>query len=182
MKIGVMIGSLREQSFNRAVALAMADEIRRIADDTEIVMLDYANLPLFNEDVEAASFPDEAADLKKLVESCDGIYIVTPEYNRGIPGGLKNALDWTSRPHGSNSWSQKPVAVASVTPGIIGAAFAQDDVKRVMGFLNTKMMEQPEFYLSGAWQLIKDGQIDAEEMKHITTWAQSFVDFVNANK
>lgn len=144
-KIAVFVGSLQEKSFNKL----LARNLEKLAP--EGVTFDYVdlNLPLFNQDLEA-SFPSEAQAIKDIVEAADGVLFVTPEYNRSIPGVLKNAIDWASRPWGANSFAGKPTGIVGASPSPVGTAVAQSDLRHIGGFLNVKLMGQPELYLADA--------------------------------
>jgi chromate reductase len=178
MKIAVIVGSLRQESLNRL----LAESLVALADgkaDFEYLSID---LPLFNQDLEEADFPAAARELKAGIESADGVLVITPEYNRGMPGVLKNAIDWASRPAGDNSWRGKPLAVAGATPGLVGTALAQDHLRGILSFLNARIMPTPELYLSGADQLFdKNGQVAESEKGYFKTFIDAFIDFTNQN-
>ncbi|MEK7554858.1 MAG: NADPH-dependent FMN reductase [Patescibacteria group bacterium] len=139
-------GSIRKGSYNRALIKNLQ---AIVPADVNLIPVRIDNLPLFNQDQET-DFPKEATDLKSMIRSADGIIIATPEYNRGIPGVLKNAIDWSSRPHGDNPWDGKVVMVIGATPGSIGTAIGQSHLKQSLLYLNAQVIGQPEFYLSGA--------------------------------
>lgn len=156
MKIIALSGSLRKDSFNTALlrglqALAPAD--------MQIEILPIGNVPLYNQDAEA-SFPSVVQAFKDKIAAADGIIIATPEYNRSIPGVLKNAIDWISRPYGQNSFTKKPVLIAGVSVGKIGTAVAQSHLRQIMVYLDTDVIGQPELYLGPAHELFdKEGHI-----------------------
>src|SRR5690606_34644634 len=107
--------------------------------------------------------PAEARDFKAAIKGSDAILIVTPEYNRSIPGGLKNAIDWASRPYGSNAFARKPCAVIGTSPGAIGTAVAQQSLRSVLGFLNAPQMNTVEGYIQFTPNLITDdGEVTVE--------------------
>jgi chromate reductase len=118
----------------------------------EIEQAETGNLPLYNSDLEVA-FPAEAAALKAKIESADGVIFATPEYNRSIPGGLKNAIDWASRPYGKNSFAGKPALVMGVSGGKLGTILAQSHLKVVLLHLNMDVLGQPEVFLGPAGEL-----------------------------
>ena len=179
MKILVLVGSLRRDSLNKKLAQNLA----RLADGGADFIFAGINLPLYNQDLEEDDFPASAQKLKDQIEQADGILIATPEYNRSIPGVLKNALDWTSRPAGENSWRNKPVAIVGATPGLIGTAMAQTNLRLVLGFLGARIMSDPELYLPGADKMFKaDGQAIEEEIGHLTEYIVAVINFVKANK
>jgi chromate reductase len=122
----------------------------------QMEIVDIGNLPLFNQDDEAA-FPAVAQTLKDKIEAADGIIIATPEYNRSISGVLKNAIDWVSRPWGKNSFAGKPVLSMGVSVGGLGTAVAQNHLKQILSYLDMQIVGQPELYIGPA-QTIFDGE------------------------
>lgn len=122
----------------------------------EITIADIGTLPLFNQDDESA-FPSAAQALKDAILAADGIIIATPEYNRSIPGILKNAIDWVSRPYGQNSFAKKPTLIAGVSIGKIGTAVAQSHLRQIMLYLDADVIGQPELYLGPAQELFDAG-------------------------
>lgn len=158
-------GSLREDSFNKAL-LRNAQELA--PDRVHIDLLEIGHLPHFNEDVESSDFPDEASELKNRIEETDGIIVSTPEYNRSVPGVLKNAIDWTSRPYGENSWVGKPVYVMGASIGPISTAIAQSHLKHTLLYLDCLVLGQPEFYLGNAHgKFDEDGNLTDEETRKL---------------
>lgn len=153
-QVTVVVGSLRKDSSNLKLARALE---KLGAGKMVFNYADIGTLPLFNQDLES-SVPASVQKLKKDIESADAILFVTAEYNRSIPGVLKNAIDWVSRPYGQSSWSGKPAAICGTSPGAIGTAVAQQHLRAVTsGFLAMQVMGQPEMYLQ-----FKDGMIDSE--------------------
>ncbi len=153
-KIAILVGSLRKDSINRKVGrsiCAMAGEML----DCEIVEI--GNLPLYNQDSDANPPPEFVAFREKIAAK-DGILFVTPEYNRGIPGVLKNAVDVGSRPYGQSVWDKKPAAIVSASPGSIGGFGANHQLRQAGVFLNMPMMQQPEAYLGH----VTDDSFDAD--------------------
>ena len=143
MKIVAISGSLRKDSFN--TALVRAFQAAAPADMT-ITAAAIGSLPLYNSDLEA-SFPAPAQALKDAIAAADGVIIATPEYNRSLPGVLKNAIDWASRPYGKNSFARKPLLVAGVSVGKVGTAVAQSHLKQILAYLDADVLGQPELYL-----------------------------------
>jgi chromate reductase len=142
-KIAILVGSLREGSINRKIGrsiCAMAGDML----DCEIVEI--GNLPLYNQDSDANPSPEYVA-FRQKVAAMDGILFVSPEYNRGIPGVLKNAIDVGSRPYGQSVFDKKPAAIVSASPGSIGGFGANHQIRQAGVFLNMPMMQQPEAYL-----------------------------------
>jgi chromate reductase len=168
-------GSLRKNSFNRALMHAVQE---LVPDDAVIHTLDIGKLPLFNQDMES-DFPAEAQEMKDQIKASDGIIISTPEYNRSIPGVLKNAVDWTSRPYGKNAWAGKPVYVIGATPGVTGTTIAQSHLKHSLLYLNARVLGQPEFYLSNASEKFNEDEklIHKETRQFLEEALQTFVEF-----
>ena len=161
-KVGYIIGSLAKASINRKLAKAL---IRLSPGELEFIEVPIRDLPLYSYDYDA-DFPEVAVKFKKTIEPCDGVLFVTPEYNRGIPGALKNAIDWASRPHGKNSFARKPSAVIGASPGKIGTAVAQQQLRSVLSFCNSPQMNSPEAYIQYTKNLVDDeGNISDESTK-----------------
>jgi chromate reductase, NAD(P)H dehydrogenase (quinone) len=142
-KIAILVGSLRRDSLNRRVArsiCAFAGEKL----DCEIVEI--GELPLYNQDSDSNS-PEAYTRFRERIAGMDGILFVTPEYNRGVPGVLKNAIDVGSRPYGKSVWDRKPAAIVSASPGAIGGFGANHQLRQACVFLNMPVMQQPEAYL-----------------------------------
>lgn len=139
-------GSIRAGSFNRLL-LKAAQELA--PEGTRIDTFDIAGLPAFNQD-EEANPPAQVGELKQKARNADAILFVTPEYNYSIPGVLKNAIDWASRPYGDSAWSGKPVAIMGATMGTLGTARAQYHLRQIFVFLNMHAVNQPEVMLSSA--------------------------------
>lgn len=149
MNIIALSGSLRKNSFNTALLRAL----QALAPaDIKIEIADIGNLPLYNQDAEA-SFPAEAKALKDAIEAADAVIIATPEYNRSIPGVLKNAIDWASRPWGENSFAGKPALALGVSVGKIGTAVAQSHLRQILAYLDTRLVGQPEVYIGPAQEV-----------------------------
>ncbi|PKQ25414.1 MAG: ACP phosphodiesterase [Actinobacteria bacterium HGW-Actinobacteria-4] len=143
IRIGYIVGSLSSTSINRQVAQGLTS----IAPEgVELVELDYSTLPQYSADHDA-DYPQAALAWKQSIEAVDGVIILTPEYLRSIPGSLKNALDWASRPWGTNSFDGKPVAIAGASVGSIGTAAAQQHLRSILAHLNAPTLGQPEVFL-----------------------------------
>ncbi|MGF6874548.1 NADPH-dependent FMN reductase [Paraburkholderia sp. MM5477-R1] len=141
--IAVVVGSLRRDSFNRQLAQAV---ISLAPADFTFEYIDIGSLPLYSQDYDA-DYPEAGKKLKERVQAADGLLFVTPEYNRSIPGVLKNALDWGSRPWGTNSWANKPAAVIGTSVGATGSALAQQHLRNVLAYLDVAAMGQPEVFI-----------------------------------
>jgi chromate reductase len=143
-KIGIIVGSLRKGSINRKIARSMC-AIRD--DDLDCSMIEIGDLPLFNQDIEMTP-PEQWVWFKEQVAAADGILFCSPEYNRGMPGVLKNAIDVGSRPYGKSVWDRKPAAIITASTGAIGGALANHQIRQSCVFLGMPVMQQPEAYLS----------------------------------
>ena len=150
-KIGYFVGSLATASINRKLARAL---VLLAPAGLEMVEIPFKDLPLYSYDYDA-DFPPVAQALKECIAAVDGVLFVTPEYNRSIPGGLKNAIDWASRPWGQNSFARKPSGVIGASPGAIGTAVAQQSLRGVLCFCNSPLMNTVEAYIQ-----FKDGLIN----------------------
>jgi chromate reductase len=142
-KIAIIVGSLREGSINRKVARSIC-ALRD--DDLDCSIVEIGDLPLFNQDLEKNP-PEQWVRFKEQVAAADGILFCSPEYNRGMPGVLKNAIDVASRPYGRSVWDRKPAAIVTASPGAIGGALANHQLRQSCVFLNMPVMQQPEAYL-----------------------------------
>src|SRR5262245_1645884 len=158
-KVGYLIGSLAAASRNRLLAKAL---IRLSPSELTFSEIAIRDLPLYNYEFDA-DFPQAAKALKSALAAVDAVLFVTPEYNRSIPGALKNAIDWASRPYGKNSFSRKPSAVIGTSPGPIGTAIAQQHLRSVLSFCNSPQMNAPEAYIQFKDGLItEDGRVTVE--------------------
>ena len=161
-KVGYFIGSLSSTSINRLLSKAL---IRLAPPALEFTEISFKELPLYSSDYDA-DYPPVGRAFKDAIAKVDALLFVTPEYNRSIPGGLKNAIDWASRPYGTNSFTRKPSAVIGTSPGAIGTAIAQQQLRSVLGFCNSPQMNSPEAYLQFKKDLITpDGEITVESTK-----------------
>lgn len=159
-KVGYFVGSLATASINRKLAKALVRLAPPALQFTEIPIKD---LPLYSYDYDA-DFPPVARAFKQAIAEVDALLFVTPEYNRSIPGGLKNAIDWASRPWGQNSFTRKPSAVIGTSPGAIGTAVAQQSLRSVLSFCNSPQMNAPEAYVQFKPGLITDeGEVTNED-------------------
>lgn len=160
-RIAVFVGSLRAGSLNKN----LAQNLESLApDDVAFDYIDIGSIPLFNQDLESA-YPKSAQKIKDIVEAADGVLFVTPEYNRGIPGVLKNAIDWASRPWGSNSFDGKPAGIVGASGGALATGPAQAQLRSVLVYLNTKLMGQPEIYLAHAKDVFDENGVVVESSK-----------------
>lgn len=142
-KIGYFVGSLASNSINRILSKAL---IKLAPDNLEFTEIPIRDLPLYSPDYDA-DFPAEGTALKEAIEAADGILFISPEYNRSVPGALKNAIDWGSRPWGSNSFARKPTGIIGASPGSIGTAVMQSSMRSVLSFLDAPQLNAPEAYV-----------------------------------
>jgi chromate reductase len=142
-KIAIVVGSLREASINRKVARSIC---AFAGDQLDCSIVEIGDLPLYSQDSDAAP-PEAYVRFREAIAAVDGILFCTPEYNRGVPGVLKNAVDVGSRPYGQSVWDKKPAAIVSASPGAIGGFGANHQLRQACVFLNMPVMQQPEAYL-----------------------------------
>lgn len=152
-KVGYLVGSLSSRSINRLLARALA---KLAPPQLQFVEIPLRDLPLYSQDYDA-DFPPVARAFKQAIAEADAVLFVTPEYNRSIPGALKNAIDWASRPGGQNSFARKPAGVIGASPGAIGTAVAQSHLRSVLCYCNAPLMNNVEAYIQ-----FKPGLIDAD--------------------
>jgi chromate reductase, NAD(P)H dehydrogenase (quinone) len=179
LKVATVVGSLREGSLNRKIARSLcALEKGRL--DCGIVEI--RDLPLYDQDYDGEDQPPAYTSFREAIRAADGILFVTPEYNRGVPGVLKNAIDVGSRPYGQSVWNQKPAAIVSASPGAIGGFGANHQLRQSCVFLNMPVMQHPEAYLGhvsddsfGADGLLKDGPLK----DLVAGLAKAFADWVH---
>jgi chromate reductase, NAD(P)H dehydrogenase (quinone) len=158
-KVGYFVGSLSSKSINRILSKAL---IRLAPHDLEFTELPIGNLPLYSQDYDE-NYPPEAIALKDAIGRADAVLFVTPEYNRSIPGALKNAIDCASRPWGQNAFDHIPAAVIGASIGQIGTAVAQQSLRGVLSFCNARQMTAPEAYIQYSPELFKeDGEVTSE--------------------
>jgi chromate reductase len=169
-KIAVVVGSLRKESFTRKVAKS----IMLLAPPTlEMTIVEIGQLPLYNQDDDTDNPPPTFTEFRNKLKEFDGVLFCTPEYNRSVPGALKNAIDVGSRPYGQSAWDGKPCAVVSVSPGALGAFGANHHLRQMLVFLNMPCMQMPEAYVGGA-----AGMFDGDELNDDSTrtFLQTFAD------
>ena len=165
--VAVLVGSLRKESYNRKMALALA-AIAPPALKLEIVEI--GNLPFYNQDLETDSPPAPWVEFRRRIATSDAVLFVTPEYNRGVPGVLKNAIDVGSRPYGKAAWSRKPAAVVTVSPGVLGGYGANHPLRASFVFLDMPVLQAPEAYIGGADKLFApDGTFTNPSTKEFMT-------------
>ena len=150
--VGYFVGSLSKASINRKLAQAL---VALAPSELRMREIEYSNLPLYNHDFDP-DYPAVATAFKEAIAAVDAVLFVTPEYNRSIPGALKNAIDWASRPYGKNAFTRKPSAVIGTSPGKIGTAVGQQHLRSILSFCNSPQMNSPEAYIQFTPGLITD--------------------------
>lgn len=174
-QIAVIVGSIRRDSFNAQLAKALA---KLAPVNFSFKQLKIDDLPLYNQDNDNHP-PESVKRLKSGIAAANGLLFCTPEYNRSIPGVLKNAIDHASRPYGQSAWSKKPAGVIGISVGAIGTALAQQHLRNILSYLDVPTLNQPEIFLQ-----IKDGFFDANgnigegSKQFLQSWMDIFVDWI----
>lgn len=178
-RIAVLVGSLRKESLNRKMARALA---ALAPEALKLEIVEIGGLPLYNEDLEGDP-PAAWTEFRKQVRQADGVLFVTPEYNRSVPGVLKNAVDVGSRPYAMSVWDGKPGAVMSVSPGAIGGFGANHHLRQSLVFLNVPAMQQPEAYIGNAASLFdENGDLANDSIREFAVkYIQAFATWVETN-
>ena len=173
--IAVIVGSLRTDSFNRKLANAL---VKLAPIEFSFQQVKISDLPLYNQDNDAN--PAESVKrLKNEIKSAQGLLFVTPEYNRSIPGVLKNAIDHASRPYGQSAWVGKPAGVLGVSPGAMGTAMAQQHLRNILAHLDMPTLGQPEGFIHAKEGLFdQDGSIGIDSKKFLQNWMNNYVAWV----
>lgn len=173
--IAVIVGSLRKDSFNAKMATGLA---KLAPPDFKFTHVDIGSLPLYNQDDDANQAPAVKA-MKEQVKAAHGLLFLTPEYNRSIPGVLKNALDHGSRPYGQSVWGGKPAGIVGVSVGAIGTALAQQHLRNILAYLDVATLGQPEAFVQAKDGLFEaDGNIGEASRKFLQGWMDKYVAFV----
>lgn len=170
-------GSLREGSYNKA----LLRNLKEIApDNLSIELFDISGIPLYNADVEADGDPEAVAKFKESIRAADGVIIATPEYNHGVAGVTKNAVDWASRPAKNSALNEKPVGIMGATPGLTGTARAQSQLRQAFEFTNSYCMPQPEILVFRAHEKFDDqGNLTDEKTREfLGKYLDSFYDWI----
>lgn len=174
-QIAVVVGSIRKDSFNRKLADALA---KLAPAEFSFKQVQISDLPLYNQD-DDDSPAESAKRLKAEVQAAQGLLFVTPEYNRSIPGVLKNALDHGSRPYGKNAWAGKPAGVIGVSIGAHGTAMAQQHLRNVLAYLDVPTLGQPEAFIQAKEGLFEDdGSIGPGSRQFVQKWMDQYVAWV----
>jgi chromate reductase len=175
-KVGYLIGSLSSTSINRRLSKAL---IKLAPSELTLQEITFRDLPLYSPDFDA-NYPPVARQFKQAISECDAILFITPEYNRSIPGALKNAIDWASRPYGQNAFTRKPTGVIGASIGAIGTALAQQSLRAVLAFCDAPQMTSPEAYIQYKDGLIADdGTVTNDSTREfLQNYMKQFHDFV----
>ncbi len=175
-KVGYFVGSLSSTSINRELAKAL---LKLAPEDLEFTEIPIRNLPLYSQDYDT-DYPPEAVALKDAIHRSQAVLFVTPEFNRGIPGALKNAIDWASRPWGQNAFDHIPAAVIGASIGQIGTALAQQSLRGVLSFCNARQMTAPEAYVKYSTKIFPgDGAVtDAGVKNFLSAYMSEFRDHI----
>lgn len=175
-KVGYFVGSLSKDSINGKLAKAL---VGLAPKDLEMAQIPFADLPIYNYDYDT-DYPPVARAFKDAIAAVDAVLFVTPEYNRSIPGGLKNAIDWGSRPWGKNSFTRKPSAIIGTSPGKIGTAVAQQHLRSILSFCNSPQMNAIEAYIEFTPGLVDDaGKVtNADTEKFLRGFMDEFCEFI----
>ncbi len=175
-KVGYFVGSLATKSINRLLAKAL---VSLAPPQLKLTEISFRELPLYSYDHDG-NYPPVAVAFKDAIKAVDAVLFVTPEYNRSVPGGLKNAIDWASRPYGANAFTQKPSAVIGTSPGKIGTAVAQQHLRSILAFCNSPLMNSIEAYIQFEDGLIgEDGQVsNASTKEFLQNYMTEFHGFI----
>jgi chromate reductase len=177
--VAVFVGSLRKESFNRKLAKTL---IAMAPAPLKLEIVEIGQLPLYNQD-DDANPPAASATFKARVQKADAVLFVTPEYNRSVPGVLKNAIDVASRPYGKSAWDGKPGAVISLSPGGVGGFGANHHLRQSLVFLNVPAMPQPEAYIGNAAKLFDEaGKLTDDSVRDFASkFLQAFAQWIERN-
>jgi chromate reductase len=180
LNVAVIVGSLRRGSFSRSIALAVKE---LAAPRLNLNIVEIGDLPLYNSDLDDTP-PAAWATFRSEVSKADAVLFVTPEYNRSIPGCLKNALDVGSRPYGQSVWQSKPAAIISTSPGMVGGFGANQHLRQPMVFLDMPLLQQPEAYISKVNDLLDaHGKLNNDSTKEfLKGYAEKFADWIEKTK
>ena len=178
-QIALVVGSLRRESFNRRLADAL---IKLGPAEFTFKRIEIGDLPLYNQDHDASP-SEQVQRLKSEISASQGLLFVTPEYNRSMPGVLKNALDHASRPYGQNAWKGKPGGVIGMSGGPIGTALAQQHLRNVLAYLDVPTLGQPEAFLQHKEGFFEaDGSVGAGSKKFLQGWMDAYVAWVKRHQ
>jgi chromate reductase, NAD(P)H dehydrogenase (quinone) len=176
--IAVVVGSLRKESVNKKLAVEIG---KLFPADFGLAHIQIADLPLYNQDDDGNPHPS-VKRLKAGISAAHGVIFVTPEYNRSIPGVLKNAIDHASRPYGQSAWNGKPAGVIGASTGAVGTACAQQHLRTILAYLNMPTLGQPEAFITHKEGLYgEDGSLSESSRTFMTSWVDAYVQWVKRN-
>lgn len=177
-QIAVIVGSLRKDSFNRQLADAV---VKLAPSEFSFKRLEIGDLPLYNQDNDGQP-PEPVKRLKSEISASQGLLFITPEYNRSIPGVLKNAIDHASRPYGQSAWAGKPAGILGVSVGAIGTALAQQHLRNILAYLDVPTLGQPEAFIQAKEGLIDStGNIGPDSREFLQGWVNKYVEWIKAH-
>ncbi len=179
--VAVFVGSLRRESFTRRIAVALG---RLAPAQLKLDIVEIGDLPLYDQDLETANPPAPWQRVRDRIRAADAVLFATPEYNRSVPGVLKNAIDVGSRPSGHAAWNGKPAAVVSVSPGALGAFGANHHLRQSLVFLDMPTLQQPEVYLGGVASLVDEqGNITNDSTRQfLTRFTEAFARWIEVQR
>ena len=169
-KIAIVVGSLRKDSFSGKIAKTM---IGLAAGKLDMEVVEIRDLPMYNQDDDTETPPQAFTTFRERIGAADGVLFITPEYNRSVPGALKNAIDVGSRPYGKAAWANKPCAIVSQSPGALGGFGANHHLRQMLPFLNMPAMPAPEAYLGGIATKFEGDRLTDDSLRD---FLQTFVD------
>lgn len=176
-KIGLIIGSLRKESWNRKLALAL---IQLAPEALKLEIVEIGSLPLYNQDLDDEGSPPHAwTNFREQMKTFDGVLFITPEYNRSIPAPLKNAIDVGSRPYGQSVWSGLPTGVISSSLGSIGGFGANQHLRQTFVFLDLRCMQQPEAYIAEVNKLFTENKLNEKTSQFLQQYLVSFNQWIS---
>lgn len=177
-RILALIGGISKGSINKKLFQAVQE---RIGSQAEFIEFDISKLPFFSQDLEKDP-PDYVTFFKDEIREADAILFVTPEYNHSIPGVLKNAIDWGSRPYGMSLWEKVPAGIIGASAGNLGTYGAQMHLRQVLNYLDMAVMNQPEFYLNGSRSISAEGKLDEKTLGFVDKFWSAFKVWIEEHK
>ena len=174
MHITILVGSFRQNSYNQQLATLVKSLTPK---EITISQISIANLPLYSQDLDD-QLPQSVQDFKQAISQADGVLIVTPEYNRSIPGALKNAIDWASRPTKESVWTNKPVGIMGASTGQFGTITAQFDLRRILTHVQCQIMPQPQVYVAKVEDKLDNDTFEPKTVKAVTRFMDAYIEWV----
>ena len=177
-RILTLVGGISQGSLNKKLFKVLETTY---GHEVELVAFDISKLPFYSQDLELEP-PDIVTAFKEVIRESDAVLFITPEYNHSLPGVLKNAIDWGSRPFGMNLWDKLPAGMMGASAGNIGTYGAQQHLRQVLSYLNLRVMNQPEFYLNGRTAFNSEGELDEISMGFVKKFWDSFLAWIQEQK